>query len=101
MKLNENIVVSTTDSGQTPLHLAASEGHLECARILVKAGADVLVKDNMGFTPLDLARIWCHREVARYRAKGTANTTIKALLLSFSSYSSFIFNQVFCLSAGF
>ncbi|XP_061566156.1 ankyrin repeat domain-containing protein 53 [Cololabis saira] len=53
-------------SGQTPLHLAASEGFLDCAEILVKAGADVLAKDSNGHTPLDLARIWCRRKVARY-----------------------------------
>uniref|UniRef100_A0A3B4ZCS6 Si:ch211-1o7.2 n=1 Tax=Stegastes partitus TaxID=144197 RepID=A0A3B4ZCS6_9TELE len=56
----------TTDSGQTPLHLAASEGLLECVEILVKAGADVLAQDSTGLTPLDFARIRHHREVARY-----------------------------------
>ncbi|XP_040887736.1 ankyrin repeat domain-containing protein 53 [Toxotes jaculatrix] len=56
----------TTDSGQTPLHLAASEGLLDCTEVLVQAGADVLAQDSMGLTPLDLARIWCHRKVARY-----------------------------------
>ncbi|XP_029382790.1 ankyrin repeat domain-containing protein 53 [Echeneis naucrates] len=56
----------TTDSGQTPLHLAASEGLLDCSEILVQAGANVLAQDNMGLTPLDFARIWCHRKVARY-----------------------------------
>lgn len=56
---------STTDSGQTPLHLAASEGFLDCAEVLVKAGADVLAEDSSGQTPLDLACIWCHRKVAR------------------------------------
>lgn len=59
------IITSTTDSGQTPLHLAASEGLLACTEILVQAGADVLAQDGMGNTPLDLARIWCHRKVAR------------------------------------
>lgn len=49
----------------TPLHLAASEGLLDCAEILVQAGADVLAQDSAGHTPLDLARIWCHRKVAR------------------------------------
>ncbi|XP_068164916.1 ankyrin repeat domain-containing protein 53 [Antennarius striatus] len=59
-------VKAKTDSGVTPLHLAASEGLLSCAEILVQAGADVLTRDNTGLTPLDLARIWCHRRVARY-----------------------------------
>ncbi|XP_026209221.1 ankyrin repeat domain-containing protein 53 [Anabas testudineus] len=57
---------ATTSSGLTPLHVAATEGLLECTKILVQAGADVLAKDNMGHTPLDLARIWCRRTVARY-----------------------------------
>ncbi|KAM6908968.1 ankyrin repeat domain-containing protein 53 [Xenentodon cancila] len=61
-----DVNASPTDSGQTPLHLAASEGLLDCVEILVKAGADVLAKDSNGHTPLDLARIWCHRKVARY-----------------------------------
>ncbi|XP_070849761.1 ankyrin repeat domain-containing protein 53 [Chaetodon trifascialis] len=56
----------TTDSGTTPLHLAASEGLLDCAEILVQAGADALARDSTGHTPLDLARIWCRRKVARY-----------------------------------
>uniref|UniRef100_A0A7N9AUZ2 Uncharacterized protein n=1 Tax=Mastacembelus armatus TaxID=205130 RepID=A0A7N9AUZ2_9TELE len=60
------IITSTTNSGLAPLHLAASEGFLECAEILVQAGADVLAKDNMGFIPLDMACIWSHRKVARY-----------------------------------
>ncbi|XP_030017793.1 ankyrin repeat domain-containing protein 53 [Sphaeramia orbicularis] len=56
----------TTDSGQTPLHLAASEGLLDCTQTLVQAGADMSAQDTMGCTPLDMARIWGHREVARY-----------------------------------
>ncbi|XP_042256700.1 ankyrin repeat domain-containing protein 53 isoform X2 [Thunnus maccoyii] len=56
----------TTDAGQTPLHLAASEGLLDCTEMLVRAGADVLAQDCMGHTPLDLARFWCRRKVARY-----------------------------------
>ncbi|XP_024143227.1 ankyrin repeat domain-containing protein 53 [Oryzias melastigma] len=59
-------VNAITDSGQTPLHLAASKGLLDCVEILVNAGADVSAKDNRGCTPLDLARVWSHRKVARY-----------------------------------
>ncbi|KAM9836614.1 ankyrin repeat domain-containing protein 53 [Aulostomus maculatus] len=59
-------VHATTDGGQTPLHLAASEGLLDCTELLVQAGGDVMAQDNMGHTPLDLARIWCHRNVARF-----------------------------------
>ncbi|CAJ1085987.1 ankyrin repeat domain-containing protein 53 [Xyrichtys novacula] len=56
----------STDSGVTPLHLAASTDLLDCVEILVQAGADVSARDSMGFTPLDFARIWCCRAVARY-----------------------------------
>lgn len=65
LKIMMFVFTSTTDAGQTPLHLAASEGLLDCAKILVQAGADVLAQDCMGHTPLDLARIWCRRKVAR------------------------------------
>ncbi|KAM6960390.1 ankyrin repeat domain-containing protein 53 [Tautogolabrus adspersus] len=56
----------TSDSGVTPLHLAASEGLLDCTEILVQAGADVSARDGMGLTPLDFALIFCCRKVARY-----------------------------------
>ncbi|XP_020495985.2 ankyrin repeat domain-containing protein 53 [Labrus bergylta] len=59
-------VTVTSDSGVTPLHLAASEGLLDCAEILVRAGADVSARDSMGITPLNFARIFCNRKVARY-----------------------------------
>ncbi|KAM6949092.1 ankyrin repeat domain-containing protein 53 [Aplochiton taeniatus] len=55
-----------TNTGLTPLHLAATEGLWECTQTLVLAGADMSATDNRGHTPLDLARIWCHRKVARY-----------------------------------
>ncbi|KAM8897909.1 uncharacterized protein ankrd53 isoform 3-T3 [Spinachia spinachia] len=57
---------ATTYSGTTPLHLAATEGLLECTETLTRAGADVLARDSVGHTPLDAARILCHRKVARY-----------------------------------
>eukprot|EP00066_Takifugu_rubripes_P025840 XP_011615106.1 PREDICTED: ankyrin repeat domain-containing protein 53 [Takifugu rubripes] len=55
-----------TNSGATPLHLAASEGLLDCVETLIQAGADILAQDDMGNTPLDWARMGCHREVARH-----------------------------------
>ena len=33
-------VCDRAQSGQTPLHLAVSDGHLECARLLMERGAD-------------------------------------------------------------
>jgi hypothetical protein len=40
--------------GQTPLHLAAKSGFSNCARILLKHGADKNIKDNQNRTPLDV-----------------------------------------------
>ncbi|XP_037336463.2 ankyrin repeat domain-containing protein 53 [Pungitius pungitius] len=57
---------ATTCTGTTPLHLAATEGLLECTEALTRAGANVLARDSMGHTPLDAARIFCRRKVARY-----------------------------------
>ena len=39
------------NSGYTLLHLAASSGHSECVRVLLKHGADISIKDEYGKTP--------------------------------------------------
>lgn len=39
--------------GGTPLHIAASNGCLETAKVLLAHGANVLLKDSLGRTPLD------------------------------------------------
>ena len=41
--------------GDTPLHIAASHGHLEVVKILLEAGANVNAKNNSGMKPEDLA----------------------------------------------
>lgn len=61
------VLGSKCASGRTPLHMAAAEGLLDCAEILVEAGADVMATDNMGHTPLIMACVWSHREVGRWR----------------------------------
>ncbi|CAL1157456.1 unnamed protein product [Cladocopium goreaui] len=40
----------------TPLHIAAVNGHVECAQQLLAAKASVDIKDSDGRTPLDVAR---------------------------------------------
>ena len=48
-------------NGMTPLHLACVAKHVDCVRLLLKAGASVTSKDSMGFTSLELAGKAGHR----------------------------------------
>jgi ankyrin repeat protein len=41
--------------GTTPLHIAAQQGSVELASLLLEAGANPSVKNGQGLTPLDLA----------------------------------------------
>ena len=52
MKLDLNINEKQAKIGFTALHWAATCGNVEGAKILVKNGANVHVKDVLGFTPL-------------------------------------------------
>ena len=38
----------------TPLHYASQFGHIECVEILLKKGADLALKNNIGATPSDI-----------------------------------------------
>ena len=52
--------------GNTPLHLAAANGHLNCLSFLVSFGANVWCLDNDYHTPLDMAAAKSHMECVRY-----------------------------------
>ncbi|CAG0898326.1 unnamed protein product [Cyprideis torosa] len=43
------------NGGNTPLSCAVQEGHVECVRLLLEAGADVTIANKAGKTPIDLA----------------------------------------------
>lgn len=48
-------VNAQTDIGITPLMMAATEGHAESVRMLLKFGADLALKDDEGLTAKDVA----------------------------------------------
>ncbi|XP_058019946.1 ankyrin repeat domain-containing protein 13B isoform X1 [Ahaetulla prasina] len=52
----EQVDVEQVDPrGRTPLHLATTLGHLECARVLLRHGADVAKENRSGWTVLQEA----------------------------------------------
>lgn len=52
--------------GNTPLHLAAANGHLSSLSFLVAFGANVWCLDNDYHTPLDMAAAKGHMDCVRY-----------------------------------
>ena len=42
-------------TGQSALHVAASQGHLACCESLIQYGLDILGQDNHKMTPIHLA----------------------------------------------
>ena len=55
---------ATGNNGGTPLHLAAQEGHVDLARMLLDKGAEVDARDAKGETPLHRATEKGHTDVA-------------------------------------
>ncbi|KAG5853713.1 hypothetical protein ANANG_G00029050 [Anguilla anguilla] len=53
-------------SGMPALHEAVLSGNLECVKLLVKHGADVLQRDEDGWTPLHIACSDGYPRIARY-----------------------------------
>ncbi len=53
-------------AGQTPLFYAAREGHLDMCKVLIDAGADALMQDNLHKTPTHYAKKFQNNEVVEY-----------------------------------
>ena len=59
------------------LHTCAEKGHLDVARDLIEAGADVNAKDNNGLTPLCFCAAKGHLDVARALIEAGADVNAK------------------------
>jgi len=73
---------ATDDNRRTPLHFAASNGHVNVVNALLAAKADVNATDKHGKTPLHEAALfqWDHRELAQalLEKKAEVNTKDRA-----------------------
>lgn len=65
VQLNVNVNARTAEHGSSALHEAAAEGKVECARLLLGAGATVSAANNEGKTPLHHAALYGHVGVVR------------------------------------
>jgi len=65
-------------SRETALHLAARRGHVECVRLLVRAGASVLARNDEFRTPLHCASERGLTEVARALLDSSARGQLDA-----------------------
>ncbi|KAL0100692.1 hypothetical protein PUN28_019228 [Cardiocondyla obscurior] len=71
------IVLDATDKkGQTPLHCACAEEHLDAVEALIGLGANVDAQDNDGNTPLHVATRTRHTGIAQLLLKAGANTEL-------------------------
>ena len=90
-KINVNV---TDYDKRTALHIACSDGHLECVEILIRAGARVDVTDRWGYTPLDCAKVAKNDPIIEY-LQTTPQENFKELDFNpdYSSYDSINENE--------
>uniref|UniRef100_H9GCC2 SAM domain-containing protein n=1 Tax=Anolis carolinensis TaxID=28377 RepID=H9GCC2_ANOCA len=63
--------------GNTPLHLAAANGHIHCVSFLITFGANIFALDNDMRSPLDVAASRYHYECVRILDNAATEQTIK------------------------
>jgi len=71
------LVHSKNICSETPLHVAAREGHLDVCQVLVGAGALTKVKNNRRMTPTELAQLRGHQAVVSFLESRENMTTVR------------------------
>jgi len=69
--------VKDESNGNTAIHIAAQNGHLEIVTMLVKAGADVNAQNAGGQTALHMVRTYELEDVATFLTKSGADQEVK------------------------
>ena len=82
--------------GQTPLHLGALSGNLNCVKVLVEQEVELEAVDFNGNSPRKLAEGRKHWETVRYLEKAAARKVSNSeILLYYTVISSILAHQKF------
>ncbi|PBC28819.1 Ankyrin repeat and death domain-containing protein [Apis cerana cerana] len=65
-----------SQKGQTPIHCACAEEHLEAVEVLIALGVNVDAQDHEGNTPLHVATRTRHTAIAQLLLRAGANTEL-------------------------
>ena len=79
LRAGEANVNQAMETGDTPLYIAAHEGHLDAVVVLVDAGASVDQAADSGATPLIMAAYNGHLEVVRALVEAGADKSVRTL----------------------
>ena len=73
----KEIVNSTTNEQDTPLHIAAQIGYEEIVKTLINLGADVNARKETNQTPLHLAAIAGHLSIVKFLVMNKSKVNAK------------------------